>query len=43
MVYQDRLETMLLQLYAHSQHSEWVSMISVDIFGVNLLMEQKHA
>jgi len=32
MIYQDRLETNLLQLFAHAQNSEWFSIISVIIF-----------
>jgi len=41
MVYQDRLETNLMQLFAHSQDSEWFSTISVIIFVVNIVAEQK--
>jgi len=36
MVYQDRLETNLLQLFRHPENSEWFSMISVIIFEVNI-------
>ena len=32
MVYQDRLETNLLQLFAHTSNSEWFSIISAMIF-----------
>jgi len=41
MVYQDRLETNFLQLFTHSQDSEWFSTISVIIFVVNIVAEQK--
>jgi len=32
MVYKDRLETNLLQLFAHSQNSQWFSISSPIIF-----------
>jgi len=38
MIYQNRLQTILLQLFAHSQNSEWFSMIS-DSFKVNIVAE----
>jgi len=41
MVYQDQLETNLLQLFRHSENSEWFSIISVIIFEVNIVDEQK--
>jgi len=41
MVYQDRLETNLLQLFRHSENSKWFSAISVIIFEVNIVDEQK--
>jgi len=41
MDYQDRLETNLLQLFAHTENSEWSSIISVIIFEVNTVDEQK--
>ena len=41
MVYHDRLETNLLQLYRHPDNSEWFSIISVIIFEVNTVDEQK--
>ena len=41
MVYQDRLEINLPQLFGHSDSSEWFSIISVIIFEVNIVDEQK--
>jgi len=41
MVYQDRLETNLLQLFAKQENSEWLSIISVIVFEVNIFAEQK--
>jgi len=43
MVHQDRLETNLLQLFAHPETSEWFSMISVFIFEVAIVAERKQA
>ena len=43
MVYQDRHETYLLQLFAHPEALEWFSIISVIIFEVNFVAEQKQA
>jgi len=43
MVYQDRLETNLLQLFAHPENSEWFSVISGIIFKVNIVPEQRQA
>jgi len=43
MVYQDRLETNLLQLFAHPENSEWFSAIYVIVFEVNIATEQKQA
>jgi len=43
MVYQDRLETNLLQLFRHPENSELFSIISVIIFEVNVVDEQKQA
>jgi len=43
MVYQDRLETNLLQLFVHPVNSEWLSVISVIIFEVDVVDEQKQA
>ena len=40
-VYQDRLETNLLQLFGHLENSELFSIISVIIFEVNIVDEQK--
>jgi len=37
MGYKDRLETNLLQLFAHPQNSEWFSIISAIIFEVNVV------
>ena len=41
MVYQDRLETNLLQIFRHPGNSEWFSIISVIIFEVNIVDEHK--
>jgi len=41
MVYQERLETNLLQLFAHPYNSKWCSIIYVIIFTVNSVDEQK--
>ena len=41
MVYQDQLETNFLQLFGHPENSEWFSIISVVIFEVNIVDEQK--
>ena len=43
MVYQDRNETNLLQLFAHPETSECFSIISGVIFDVNIVVEQKQA
>ena len=42
-VYQDRIETDLLKLCVQPENSEWFSVISVIIFEVNILAEQKQA
>jgi len=41
MVYKCRLETNLLQLFAHPEKSEWFSIISAIIFEVNVVAAQK--
>jgi len=41
MVYQDRVETNLLQLFAQQENSEWFSVISINIFEINIVAEQK--
>jgi len=41
MVYQDRLEANLLQLFVHTKNSEWISIISVIVFEVNVVSAQK--
>jgi len=41
MVCKDRLETSLLQLFAHPQNSEWSSIISAIMFEVNVVATQK--
>jgi len=41
MVYQDRLETNLLQLFGRPENSEWFSIISVIILEVNIVDDQK--
>jgi len=43
MIYQDRLETNLLQLFAHTQNSEWFSIIFVIYFEVNTVAEHANA
>ena len=43
MVDQGLLETNLLQLFAHPESSEWFSIISVIIFEVKIVTEQKEA
>jgi len=40
-VYQDRIETNPLQLFEHPENSEWFSIISVSIFEVNVVDQQK--
>jgi len=42
-VYQDRIETDLLKLCAHPENSEWFTVISVILFKVNIVAEQKQA
>jgi len=42
MIYQDGLETIFLQLFAHPEHSEYFSIISVIIFGVNIFLRNKN-
>jgi len=42
-VYQDRIETDLLKLCVHPKNSEWFSVISIVIFEVNIVAEQKQA
>ena len=37
MVYQDRIETNLLQLFGHPENSGWFSIIPVVIFEVNII------
>jgi len=41
MVYQDRLKTKLLQVFGHPENLECFSIISVIIFEVNIVDEQK--
>ena len=41
MVYQDQLEINLFQLFGRPNNSEWFSIISVIIFEVNIVDEQK--
>jgi len=43
MVYKDRLETNLLQLFAHPQISKWFSIRSTIIFEVNVIAMQNQA
>ena len=42
-VYQNQIETDLLKLCAHLENSEWFSVISVVIFEVEIVAEQKQA
>jgi len=37
MFYQDKLETNLLQLFAHPDNSEWFSIIFAIIFEINIV------
>ena len=41
--YQDRIDTNLLQLFAHPEDSKWFSIIYVVTFEVNVVAEQKQA
>jgi len=41
MIYQVRIETNELQLFSDPENSEWFSIISVIIFVVNIVDEQK--
>jgi len=43
MAHQDLIETNLLQLFAHPENSEWFSIISGNIFEVNIVAERKQA
>jgi len=43
MIYQDRPERSLLQLFAHTYNSEWFSIISIIIFEVNFVAEHMNA
>jgi len=43
MVYQNRIETNMFAAFAHPQNSEWFSIISVIIFEVNTVPEQRQA
>jgi len=43
MVHQLRVETNLLQLFAHPENSKQFSIISVIIFEVNIVARQKQA
>jgi len=40
-VYQDLVETNLLQLFAHPENSEWFSVISIAMFDVKIVAEEK--
>jgi len=41
MVYQDRIETNLLQILAQHENQEWFSIISAIVFEVNIVAERK--
>jgi len=43
MIYQDQLETNLLQLFVHTLSSEWFSIISVTSFEVTIVAELVNA
>jgi len=43
MIYEDRLERNLLQLFAHTRNSEWFSIITVIIFEINIVAEYVNA
>jgi len=43
MVYQDRLETNLLQLFVHSENSDGFSIICVIMVEANIVSEKKQA
>jgi len=43
MIYQDRLETNSLQLFARTQNSEWFSIIYIIIFEANIVAEHVNA
>jgi len=43
MACQDRIETDLLQLFAHAETSEWFSIISGIIFEVSIVAEREQA
>jgi len=40
MVYKDRIETNLLQLFAHQETSEWFCIMSGIMYEVNIFAEQ---
>jgi len=40
-VYKDRIERNLLQQCGHPENSEWFSVVSVIMFEVNIVAEQK--
>jgi len=42
-VYQDRIETDLLKLCARPENPEWFSVISIIIFVIKIVAEQKQA
>jgi len=42
-VYKDRVERNLLQLFAHPEDSKWFSIIFFIIFEINIVAEQKQA
>jgi len=42
-VYEDRLETNLLQLFAQPKFSEWFAIISAIVFEANVVAAQKQA
>jgi len=43
MVYQDRIEAKLLQLFTHPENSEWFSITSDITFEVKIVAEEKQA
>jgi len=40
-LYQDRIETNLLQLFAQQENSKWFSIISAVVFEANIVAEWK--
>ena len=43
MFYLDRIKTNLLQVFVYPENAGWFSIISVGIFEVNIIAQQKQA